>query len=180
MRKPRKKYKPKPVRIMPAIADVTLGDLPDCEREFLREAAMHSLDLVQLGTEDLGDYANIDTVLRNLWVYALQFEETAIVRVLTLMASSCLSGLYAGAGDALAARRPGTAVRKPLTHEDRVALVRPIQAAIDMYFELTKTAERRSELIRSQYAASKIRLPRVHEFYLVDKSSTSKADQKAF
>lgn len=180
MGKPRKKYRPKPVRIMPAIADVVLGDLSDGEREFLREAAMHSLDLVQLGTEDIDDYANIDAVLRNLWVYALQFEETAIVRVLTLMASSCLSGLYAGAGDALATRRPGTAVRKPLTHEDRVALVRPIQAAIDMYFELTKTAERRSELVRSQYAAGKIRLPRVHEFYLVDKSSTSKADQKAF
>ena len=49
-----------------------------------------------------------------------------------------------------------------------------------MYFELTKTAERRSELVCSQYAAGKIRLPRVHEFYLVDKSSTSKADQKAF
>nr|DAF10040.1 MAG TPA: hypothetical protein [Caudoviricetes sp.] len=180
MGKPRKKYRPKPVRIMPVIADVVLGDLSDGEREFLREAAMQSLDLVQLGTEDIGDYANIDAVLRNLWVYALQFEETAIVRVLTLMASSCLSGLYAGAGDALAARRPGTAVRKPLTHEDRVALVRPIQAAIDMYFELTKTAERRSELVCSQYAAGKIRLPRVHEFYLVDKSSTSKADQKAF
>lgn len=173
-----KKYRPKNVRILPLIGDVTLGQLTDDDREFLREIACRSLDMIQLGAGDNGNFANVDVVLRNLWTYAQQFEETAILRLLTLMASTCLKALHSGAGDVPMVRPTGETKCKSLRHEDRIALVRPIQSAIDLYFELTQTAERRSELIASQYAAQKILIPPVHSFFLVDKGSLTNEDKE--
>ena len=90
MKKPRKKYRPKPVRMTAPILDAVMGDITDDEIARIYELAEEGLDLLQLGSKDVMAFHKVDAAVRAAFTLAEAFEHKYDIQALCVLATGAL------------------------------------------------------------------------------------------
>lgn len=163
-----KKYRPREVSPSPIVAEVTLGEITEEEIQTLHECATRAVDLLQLGTHEIKAFADVEITLRNLWIYAQRFEEEDDIRMLVVMARGAMLFIYYNTIGRETWFGKTTSKHTELTPEALKVCCQPIQACVDLYFDLARQAERRAELVACQAAAKKLRIGFDAHVYLTD------------
>ncbi len=131
-----KKYVKKPVQAPAQVVAFLVGEDTDKDAAFLKEVADISLDAIQLGSRDVEHYANLLTVMRNLYVVGSLYEEYAYFKKMMVLGRMGVLYMWDSPDE--------------LTTADRDYMAEVIQLCINAYFQMAATLDR-ATLIKSQY-----------------------------
>lgn len=156
MKKPRKKYRPKPVRMTATILDAVMGDITDDEIARIYELAEEGLDLLQIGSKDVMAFHKMDAAVRAAFTLAEAFEHKYDIQALCVLATGAL--IMASTWN----ENQDQPIKEKLVHGLTDADVRqciaaslePVQAVLDLWRDMVKQAKR-SEVLRAMEAANR-------------------------
>lgn len=150
-RKGAKKHRP--IRVAPGslLFRVTDPEVTESEIRYLHAVALENLERVRIGSYDPTDYANVQVVLKNLYVLSLVFNECTDLRLLAMMSMLSLSVMFDRQTD-LADIKVCKAPIRAITHKQYLYLCSILRTSIDTYFEMVRKCDRET-LVRSQQFA---------------------------
>ena len=152
MKKPRKKYRPKPVHPTAIILDRVIGGVTPEEADGLVEIAASALDRCQLATVCDEDYIAVGTAIRTVFFLAAAYENKSDIQALCILA---WAGLKLGNGYAISVEMNLDHIVSPKkSHKALAATVAPAQEVLRIFREML-LASPRSEIIKAQDAAKR-------------------------
>ncbi len=178
MKKPRKKYRPKPVMASPRIIDLVQGAVTEAEAELLYEVACRSLDKCHLVTTEPTDYQNVGTAIRTVFVLSAAYEDKAKLRQLSLLAWAGLklANCYAVALD-MKLEHIVDGKKSPQTI---TAALAPAQQVLAVFKDMLMSSPR-AEIISAQRVANRYwyKIP-VENIAVLSDNGTAPADDDDF
>lgn len=143
-----KKYRPKMVRPAPILYDAMHDAMTDDDIAALYERGALALDLCQLGSEEIGAYADVRSAIRECFILSAAYENKAQTQALCLLADAGVLMVWASVNGETV--KEGNAFVNESAKARRVAL-EPAQRVLEILAEMHRSSPR-SELI-SAYRA---------------------------